>query len=110
VVALGEPDEYGRRKGWRCAGCGHRSPGNLKSWGWIECEGCGASVGQPPPLSPPPPPPAAGGGGGFFSSFKSRPFAALFVAITVGLDEGLLALSLPILVYMDHPYRDNKVK
>lgn len=41
VVTLGDPDECGRREGWTCDGCGHRSPGNLAGWGWTHCESCG---------------------------------------------------------------------
>jgi hypothetical protein len=27
---------------WRCASCGHLSPGNLRGHGWTECQQCKA--------------------------------------------------------------------
>ena len=48
TVTLGEPDEHGRREGWICGRCFHRSPGNLNGWGWTACQVCGADAGAGP--------------------------------------------------------------
>ena len=48
TITLGEPDEHGRREGWICGRCSHRSPGNLNGWGWTACQSCGADAGAGP--------------------------------------------------------------
>jgi len=36
-VTHGVPDKYGRTEGWICSICGHRSPGDMTSWGYTAC-------------------------------------------------------------------------
>ena len=43
MITLGDPDQYGRREGWICGSCGHRSPGNLNGWGCTACQACGVA-------------------------------------------------------------------
>ena len=39
-ILNGSPDEYGRKEKWRCPRCKELIPGNLRSWGWTNCNRC----------------------------------------------------------------------